>query len=376
MTRPFVPMQVVSGTGTQQAYNVPAGILCPELYALLMQRFGSVKIASHGEPFIPAAWMPDPRSGRLRPLLSSAGEYYRVSCPYCNDTKYRLWVNHMFSRIGPDNRQMTYLAHCYNEDCLAKFENRTAFVEAVLGFRNVSERRQLHVNQATMEPAELRAAKLPDYTIPLLDLPHDHQAVQYLCGTRRYTAAMIHKYGVCFANGIDARYPPAFGRIIFPIYFNQQLVGWQGRYPSDEVNWSGSGIAKYYTLPGFRKTQALYNFDVAKHKEFVVVCEGVTDVHAGGDHFVAVFGKNCHFHQRMLLNSLDRSKTVIFLLDPDAREEMDGIVASFTEGIAARAVLPIYLPDGFDPGDYDRYALWNFITVEAAKRGLQLRFTS
>ena len=39
------------------------------------------------------------------------------------------------------------------------------------------------------------------------------------------------------------------------------------------------------------------------------------------------------------------------------------------------AVLAIRLPPGMDPGDYDRTALWTVITVEAARRGLELRFT-
>lgn len=62
-------------------------------------------------------------------------------------------------------------------------------------------------------------------------------------------------------------------------------------------------------------------------------------MHVGGDHFVAQFGKTLHQNQRMLLNQIGDHKPIIFLLDPDAREEMEGIVASFLTGPVVRPVI-------------------------------------
>jgi hypothetical protein len=299
-----------------------------------------------------------------------------MNCPYCNDTRHRLWVNYMYAQLDDDGNRLTYLAHCYNEQCMSVPGRRRHLEELLLGFRNVSERQPAcAVLPGSTEPVVLTEVQLPGHTIPLLDLPPDHSAVQFLMGQRRYTAAMVQKYQIGYCIGADPRYPTALGRIIFPVYFNQQLVGWQARHVGD-VNWNAMRIAKYYTLPGFRKSLAVYNIDTARHKEFVVVCEGVTDVHVGGDHFVALFGKNLHQHQRQLLQNIGDRKPLIFLLDSDAREEIEGIIHSFLMSPGQHPVLPVYLPEGFDPGDYDRTTLWNLITVEAHNHGLPIRFTS
>ena len=41
--------------------------------------------------------------GRGKPEFqaSNPGEYYRIACPFCLDTRHRLWINHRWG-VGPD----------------------------------------------------------------------------------------------------------------------------------------------------------------------------------------------------------------------------------------------------------------------------------
>lgn len=351
--------------------------LCPMLYRALQERLGAVKLASPGESF-QAAWVPNPALGRMVLSIASPGEYYRVSCPYCNDSRQRLWVNHMFAQTDSNNRRMSYLAHCYNEDCLSRPGMRAQFEDLILGMRNVRERRMMVVREGRNDPVGLFDAEPPGTCLSLTQLYDrnpNHKAVQYMLGERRYTFDMLQKYQVEYCLEAKPQYQTAQDRIIFPIHFDGRCVGWQARFIG-EINWSLYNTPKYYTLPGFHKRLCLYNYDVAKHKDFVVVVEGVTDVHTGGDHFVALLGKSLSQHQRMLLLNIGERKPIIFLLDPGTREEVEGMIASITNAPGFHPVISIDLPGDLDPGQYARSALWNVVTAEANRRGLDIRFAA
>src|SRR5262245_37670023 len=68
------------------------------------------------------AWVAtDAATGRPRLNVNWPGEYYRVRCCFCNDTRFRLYVNHRWGRYEPAVRsKCLFLAHCFNEDCLAR----------------------------------------------------------------------------------------------------------------------------------------------------------------------------------------------------------------------------------------------------------------
>ena len=83
--------------------------LCPELFASLKKCFGSVLIANPGEE-LRATPMTDPFTGQEKLNISSSGEYYRVCCPMCGDTRHRLWINHRWAKYN-------WLLTCFNEGC-------------------------------------------------------------------------------------------------------------------------------------------------------------------------------------------------------------------------------------------------------------------
>jgi hypothetical protein len=346
-------------------------VLCPELYGILRANFpGGVIIANQGEACFTSTHTRT--DGSHFTSINHSGEYYRVNCPFCRDTRHRLWVNHMFGQPDTDGRPMRFLATCYNEGCLSNPANRDQFNNVVYGYRNANVRRlaAFQVYQGEwIDPSQLRAVELPGQMIPVSQLARampNHEAVQYLCGARRYTTQMLDKYEIQYCT-YAPRFPEAAGRIIFPIRYEQQLIGWQARYIGT-ADWRV--IPKYYGMPGMRKRVILYNYDIAKNMPFVCVVEGVTDCHVLGDAGVAILGKSLSRYQAELLVNTWGSKPIMLIFDPDARDEMRSTVADLRE--CGAIVLEIVLPGEHDCGDYDPRTLWNIIYAQAAASGIVL----
>src|SRR4051812_35871748 len=72
----------------------------PDLYEALRQVFGHVVVVKHGEAFgLAPRPMPVYRNGKLafKQDVREYGESYRIDCPYCNDTRQRLWIPYMWA---------------------------------------------------------------------------------------------------------------------------------------------------------------------------------------------------------------------------------------------------------------------------------------
>ena len=81
----------------------------PVLYNALRRRFGRVAIRNEGECHVPGRG-PIIR-GRPTSFAVVSGEYYCIACPYCRDTKFHLWVNHMFGILDDETKDdRLYLA--------------------------------------------------------------------------------------------------------------------------------------------------------------------------------------------------------------------------------------------------------------------------
>ena len=346
-------------------------VLCPELYGILRANFpGGVIIANQGEAC--ARSTRHRADGSRFTDINYSGEYYRVNCPFCRDTRHRLWVNHMFGQPDIEGRPMRFLATCYNEGCLGEPAHRAAFNNVVYGYRNANQRRQpaFQVFEGQwIDPNQQVVVEMPGQLLPLSQLARampGHEAVQYLCGQRRYTTSMLDKYEIQYCT-YAPRYPEAAGRIIFPIRYEGRLTGWQARYIGT-ADWRV--IPKYYGMPGMRKRFMLYNYDIAKNMPFVCVVEGVTDCHVLGDAGVAILGKTLSRFQAELLVNTWGNKPILLIFDPDAREEMRATVTDLRE--CGAIVLEIVLPGEHDCGDYDPRTLWNIIYAQAAAAGIVL----
>ena len=348
-------------------------VLCPDLYTKLRQEFpGGVLIANQGESMMTSSQRQS--DGTSFTSIHHSGEYYRVNCPFCDDTRHRLWVNHMYGQLDANGKAMLFLATCYNENCLSDPVKWKRFYDAIFGYKNYSQRQQatFHVRPGEwIDPQEFGKADPPGEIIPITALARtqpNHPAVVYLMHQRRYTHQILDHYQVGYCYQAAAKYPAAQDRIIFPIVMHGEMVGWQGRYVGDDANWKYT--PKYYGLPGMRKRLMLYNYDNAKASPFVVLVEGVTDVHVVGDYSVALLGKRMSRYQYELITSTWVNRPVILVLDPDAQDELRGIVNDLRQNDVV--VVPVMLPDGYDCGSFDRATIWSMIYQQTEACGVTL----
>lgn len=356
-------------------YGPASRVLSPQLYSQLVKNFpGGVLIANEGEPF--QAVTRRRADGSTYVDVQYGGEYYRVNCPFCRDTRHRLWVNHRYGTVGEHGQKMLFLATCYNEGCLAESDNWRRFNDALFGFRNANVRDipafvtdYSHVGFSDTA-AETRAV-LPGEVIPmtqLLQISPRHPAVLYMCGQRRYTRTKLDRYEVGFCTQAAAEYRPAQGRIIFPLRMDGELVGWQARIVGDDVP---CGVPKYYGMPRMKKRRILANYDYAKREPFPVIVEGVTDQHVVGAAGVAILGKTLSSFQRDLLASTWPQGSVVILLDGEAVRERQ-VMAEQLQAVGLTPVV-VALPEGYDCGDYETTTLWNLIEQGRTLQGLSGR---
>lgn len=110
---------------------------------------------------------------------------------------------------------------------------------------------------------------------------------------------------------------PYSHRIIAPIYFDNNLVSYQGRDYTNQSN------LKYKACPKkdevMEHQNCLYGMDLAMYTNFVVVVEGIFDVWKLGPGAVATFGTSFTWNQVKLLS--ERWKNRIILYDKDAEKK-------------------------------------------------------
>jgi hypothetical protein len=345
--------------------------LNPVLYERLNREFGSVHVANEGDAYVATSYVNV--RGQRRTDATSYGEYYRICCPFCQDTRHRLWVNHMYGMYeAATGARNTHLAICYNETgCLGHPSNRQKFEYMVYQGLGRNQRQSTNVRRGRRVAECLSESDPPGSLIPLNMLNPGHVGLVYLeergCNLRELNDVFHISY--CEAARHD--YPMATNRLVAPIYMRGMMVGWQCRYIG-EVNWSNTGIPKYYTKPRMPKRLMLYNFDMAKNYSLVVITEGITDVWAVGPQGVALLGKRLHPKQMELLVDTWRNGTVVVMLDSDASDTADTIVSDLQRTVLGDSVVPVYLPPGKDPADFDRTVLWDMIATALERNGLQI----
>jgi hypothetical protein len=361
--------------------------LNPVLYGLLQERFGQVLIANEGEAAQFGDPVYDPSRGKFHTPLIFKGEYYKLPCPYCDDTRYRLYVHHLFHTDDPlTGRPMRHLAVCFNNDCLKTryrdFEERL-FMQISMQEREALRRK--HADRAyAARGLPVGPVPMPEKVVSLRSLRPDHRAVSYLVGRGFDLDELDDNWVARYCVGASGVHAQAAERIIAPIYFDGECVGWQGRWPAD-LDWKSAKIPKYYTPRGFTKSRYVYNYDLARRHRIMVVCEGVTDVWAVGREAVALLGKTVSGAQKELLGAWARRTQglLVLMLDPDAWKVPEG---QHPEHVAAKhrdllyelrratggRLVEVELPDGQDPAALGREAVWAEIRRAAGTAGYRL----
>lgn len=330
--------------------------LNPVLYGLLAHKFGDITIANEGVPAQIEQFDDPLRRGRST-ARGNWGEYYCVCCPFCRDQRRRLWVNHLYGAdVKNGRRANTHLVVCYNENCLDKPGRLEQFEDMVFGAgRRFMLRAPIRVVAATAAPT---SAEPPGEILSLDALPDYHPAVEYLA-SRGFTDIRelvdVFHVGVCVNPRLD-KHRIMHGRIYIPVYFQAQLIGWQGRVVGDTKM-----TVKYYN--GMRKSQVLYNYDNAAKQPVVVVVEGVPSVWRLGLAGVCIFGKTLSAWQCDTIATTWANKPVFVVLDHDAQTELEQIVTVLCQ--RNLNVVPVILPDARDPADYTRPELFEILSAAA-----------
>ncbi len=352
--------------------------LNPVLFRRLQEEFGRVQV-SHAGISANVQYVQNifrgPMIQGLRAQLLTKGEYYRVNCPFCGDSRGRLWINHLWG--APDQTtgsKNLWLAICYNEDCLSNIGRPIELYDRLFAFKNVGQRDQ--ISQVVILPGEvedttLREVPLPGVVVTLDRMPPTNQVCTYLRSRGLDPVDLGQLFDVSYCVDADGNFPMAQGRIVIPIKMRDMLVGWQCRYPKD-IDFKAANIPKYYNRPLMARRLMLYNFDNAKKFPYVVVCEGVTDVWNVGAQAVAAFGKHLSQTQVQLICETWSDGAVIILLDGDAWEDTVALEQVFKDKLYKGTIIPVRLPSDKDPGDLDCDFLWGCIAAEASKRGIDL----
>lgn len=335
--------------------------LCRELHSKLTQKFGKVRISSEGHSFQSRMR----KIGReIRKEIINPGEYYCVNCPFCNDSRNRLWINHTFA-------EHPWMAVCYNETrCMdGPFgkENRIELYKII--FDGASRVVLPVIKGIEIEPTKpLEAVSFPGDITFLNDLPEQHVARQYLeiRGYDSLELALLYDIGVCTKVYNKIHYP-LVNRLFIPVSMDGKLVGWQGRYVGD-LDWKTTSIQKYFNLRGMSKKDMLYNFDTAKTKDMVVIVEGAADVWRVGPSAVALMGSDMSESQRGIVRQTWSGKPVAVFLDNDASDKAIAIANSLYPFFGSK-VFPV-LTDHKDPGSMSRDEIWRTINLQLESRGL------
>jgi hypothetical protein len=345
------------------------------LYNQLLKLFPSgVRIANEDEPLV-FGTRTDAK-GNKRKWKEQSGEQYHVCCPICEEDRFRLYISYAWGLDHKEKFPTSKLVYCQNEQCHDKFDedapdrgNAQLWLKRKL---NNVYLRKVEDGTIIIKPVvkERRVEQLvqfpkPEWSSPLDLLPENHPAVAYFRG-RNFNPALLYKEWGCVyanqypvqANGKD--YSWLAGRVFIPTPGD----GWQARLVS------GESKLKYFSCPGWKKSEHLYGITKARQFGFMLLCEGVTDVWRVDGPAVAIFGKTLSNSQVMKIRK--NWPVVGVLLDPDTEtDSVNSMRRAMTQlAHADIKVFRVTLSGQKDAGDCTYDHLWDCIERSAATSGM------
>lgn len=280
-----------------------------------------------------------------------------INCPECHnrgeptpDKKKKCWIN-------PEKATF----YCYRCSFsggilqLIKAISQCSFTQAIKIVRGKTMNPLEHFELKLYDPdlkikmhdeeLELREIELP-YGYEPIDRPNEYLASRGI----PWKYAMRHDWGTSSVGFTK-------NRIIVPTFMEGKLVFWQAR-----STWEVSKEEKKVLNPsGVSARSVLYNFDIAKDYETIIIVEGFTDAIKVGPNAVATNGKNLHPQQLLWLEKT-KAKEIIVCWDNDAWTDgktlKDGTKkpSSIEKAVSllktSFLVKAVRLPEGRDPGSF------------------------
>ena len=302
------------------------------------------------------------------------GEYYLVNCPYCSDTRHRLYVNHMYGKKDEGGRRLRFLAICFNENCMSKPDNRDDFLWKLEAMDDDLETAKI-AKGVRVDPKKV-VARLPGPCTRLDELPDRHKAREYVRGRRFDPDRLARAYGVMYCH--DSIHFLARDRLVVPVTWRGKMVGWQTRYLG-ELDWKGPRKAelppKYWTMPNMPRGSITPNLDNAKLFHTAVIVEGWFDVFGFGPMAMPVMGNTVSAFQKRDIATAFRGRAGVMLLDPEEAEKPTTLraVRELREKFSGQ-FCAVTLPPGTDPGSLDRDFCREYVREQAAERGVAVSY--
>lgn len=343
-----------------------------KLYLAMKQIFGETpRIINEGEPCrlvnVYAEYSFIPQTQDLPASSTPGGEQYAVSCPFCGDTRQRLYFSHMWDSEFVQNNCRYHcsdrLMHCFNENCTDIKANRSKLTNSLreaMGSISEIDEAAMSVEAVELHNELANQCLFPADTV-LVNDPSTPIEVQTYLTERGFDCNYL-------AEQWEIGWLPCYGKfahpiLVIPVYQNDEYWFWQGRLvPLDghvgspvEYNLETlTEFPKYYFPHGVKKAWALYNIDRARTYDTIFLVEGVTDAWAIGEQAIARFGKQLSGAQVQLLANQCFGKHIIIVPDSDDPQALETAKedAMRLEIQAAFASVELsLLPDGTDPGD-------------------------
>lgn len=380
--------------------------LNPTLYRLLEREFEHVLVSAEGEAMQgtydydnsrdivafsrPAPIGPSTFGGKIatrrRPSLkiNHSGEEYRVNCPFCNDTRHRLFINHRWGVEDKYGNRNLWLAHCWNEECLSShLTQKQLWAQVYRARQRPPTGRELRAGRL-VDLNNLGKAVPPGPIILLSDLRRtnpQHAAIEYLERRGFDCDSLAELFGVGYCA--DSRYPLAANRIYVPIRMDGELRGWQMRMTRD---WRKGDAPKYWSMPNMKRRLLAYNYDRAVEYKVPVIVEGPADVWSYGLQALGCIGKTMNPAMMQRLAARSDRKCVVVMLDPapdaTAKQKLGDRYVHHIEKLAEalekkfgyKRAVRVYLPDGSDPGGSDPEFMRDYIAQAAREQGARMSF--
>lgn len=319
---------------------------------------------------------------RKRLVHESPGEEYRVNCCFCGDTRKRLYINHRWALYDPrSGTRNLWLAQCWNEQCLSDYATQRRLFHKVYGNGPTKEEDAAVADSDGQTTASAPVIIRDPGPVWLLDdmlrRSPGHPVLRYLEDRFFDPAYLARQFGVGYI--LESEYPLARNRIYAPVVIGGKLVGWQCRRASD----TDDGTPKWWSCPGMAKGTFFYNFDNAIQYQTKVIVEGPPDVWGFGRQAMGLLGKAISMEQADLVSQVvGPDDAVVVMLDPDQPSNEHGKLHHIERAVQQLErfpnlkdkVVPVYLPDGRDPGDMDRLYMRRLIANTAHEFGVRVSF--
>lgn len=357
--------------------------LNPALYAFLWHTFGGcVRVHKHGQRFRYAVKTVGGDTVVVK-IPGGGGEEYSVCCPICGDKRYRCFINHSFG-TEIHGVEITNVVHCFNESCegLVKWfsDGMLAFCHGTQG-AYVTEAAKEEAGDFDLDKIAEEAAKGHERlhgTRLLTALPLDHPACEYVTKRGFDIQELVESFQVGYYKGV--RKGIRNKRLIAPVYYKQQAVGWNARVidghtplteePSKKSKAWPYREGKYVNALGYPKSLFLYNRDLAAGYDVIGVVEGVTDVWAAGTWSVGIMGKSMSEAQIIALCDIAEARKAWVVMLGDGNTAKDDAAKHWKMNFELfrdrykypeRVRLHLF-EDGDDPGNHSRADLMDLVT--------------